>query len=189
MLLHFVFVINRDDLGKRDSEFEYVKSMAQFYKKWIKDVFSVDVDVQCDEMVTGKASILRKIDISALLEDHRMRGADTFHFYLSHFRPLWTDCTCEGYYADNFGMTLWQKPKDENDILFLAEKNCTLVSHELAHVFLLKKKFKKHAETIHDVWSQHTFNNLPFEHYDKNFEKTKDAPYFMTIDSTGFGSL
>ncbi|QLH09483.1 hypothetical protein [Candidatus Nitrosotenuis sp. DW1] len=189
MLLHFVFVINKDDLGKRDSEFEYVKSMAQFYKKWIRDVFSEDVDVQCDEMITGKASILRKIDISALLEDHRMRGADTFHFYLSHFRPLWTDCTCEGYYADNFGMTLWQKPKDEGDILFLAEKNCTLVSHELAHVFLLKKKFKKHAEVIHDVWSQHTFNNLPFEHYDKNFEKTTGEPYFMTIDSSGFGSL
>lgn len=189
MLLHFVFVINRDDLGKRDFEFEYVKSMAQFYKKWIKDVFLQDVDIQCDVMATGKASILRKIDISALLEDHRNRGTEIFHFYLSHFRPLWTDCTCEGYYAENFGMTLWQKPKEENDTLFLAEKNCTLVSHELAHVFLMKKKFKKHAETIHDIWTQHTFNALQFEHYDKNFEKTKDAPYFMTIDTTPFGSL
>lgn len=189
MLLHFVFVINRDDLGKRDFEFEYVKSMAQFYKKWIKDVFSQDVDIQCDVMATGKASILRKIDISALLEDHRNRGTEIFHFYLSHFRPLWTDCTCEGYYAENFGMTLWQKPKEENDTLFLAEKNCTLVSHELAHVFLMKKKFKKHAETIHDIWTQHTFNALQFEHYDKNFEKTKDAPYFMTIDTTLLGSL
>ncbi len=189
MLLHFVFVINRDDLGKRDSEFEYVKSMAQFYKKWIKDVFSEDVDIQCDVMATGKASLLRKIDISALLEDHRNRGTDIFHFYLSHFRPLWTDCTCEGYYAENFGMTLWQKPKDQNDILFLAEKNCTIVSHELSHVFLMKKNPKKQAEAIHDVWTQHTFNALQFEHYDKNFEKTKDAPYFMTIDTAGFGSL
>jgi hypothetical protein len=188
MLLHFVFVINRDDLGKRDFEFEYVKQMAQFYKKWIKDVFSQDVDIQCDEMITGKASVLRGIDTSALLDDHRRRGTDTFHFYLSHFRPLWTDCNCEGYYAENFAMTLWQKPKNEDDVLFLAEKNCAIVSHELAHVFLMKKKFKKHAETIHDAWSRHIFNDLQFEHYEKNFEKTKGNPYFMTIDTTDFGS-
>ena len=185
MLLHFVFVIHRDDLGKRDSEFEYVKQMAQFYKKWIKDVFSQDVDIQCDEMVTGKPSILRRIDTSALLDDHRKRGADTIHFYLSHFRPLWTDCNCEGYYAENFAMTLWQKPKDD-DVLFLAEKNCTLVSHEISHLFLMQKKFKKHAETVHDVWSQHIFNDLKFEHYAKNFEKTNGDPYFMTIDATSF---
>ena len=182
MLLHFVFVINRDDLGARDAEFEYVKEMAQFYKKWIRDVFSQDVDVQCDTMVTGKPSILRRVDVSALLDDHRKRGTDIIHFYLSHFRPLWTDCNCEGYYAQNFGMTLWQKPKDD-DVFFLAEKNCTLVSHELAHLFLIQKKSKKHAEIVHDVWSQHIFNDLKFEHYGKDFEKTSGLPYFMTLDT------
>jgi hypothetical protein len=184
MLLHFVFVIRREDLGKRDFEFEYVKQMAQFYKKWVKDVFSQDVDIQCDEMVTDKAGILKRLDTTTLLEDHRMRGIDTFHFYLTHFRPMWTDCNCEGYYAENFAVTLWQKPKDKDDILFLAEKNCTLVSHELAHVFLMQKKFKKHAETIHDTWSKHIFNALKFEHYEKSFARTQEEPYFMTIDTS-----
>ena len=36
MLLHFIFVIKENDLGKRDKEFEYVTQMSQFYKEWIK---------------------------------------------------------------------------------------------------------------------------------------------------------
>lgn len=187
MLLHFVFVIKREDLGKRDFEFEYVKQMAQFYKKWIRDVFSADVEIQCDEMVTDKMGILEKLDTPVLLKDHRKRGTDILHFYLCHFRPMWTDCTCEGYYAENFGMTLWQKPKDD-DAFFLAEKNCAPVSHELAHIFLAKNKVKKQAEIVHEIWSKHLFNALPYEHYGKNFEKTKDMPYFMTIDTSGLWS-
>ena len=71
-----------------------------------------------------------------LVRDHQQRGKDIYHFYLTHFRPLWTDCTCEGYHAENFGMVLWQSPKESNDTLFLAEKNCTTVSHELIHEML-----------------------------------------------------
>ena len=96
MLLHFIFVITKDDLGKRSKEFEYVQKMAQFFKKWIKDTFSVDVDIKFDEMVTQKQGLLRRLDTSTLLDDHRSRGQDTFHFYLCHFRPMWTDCiACE----------------------------------------------------------------------------------------------
>lgn len=188
MLLHFIFVIPAQDLGKRTWEFEYVQLMSQFYKKWIKDTFDVQVEVQCDEMITQKTNVLQRPDTSALLEDHRSRGQDKFHFYLCHFRPLWTDCTCEGYYAENFGMMLWQKPKTQNDILFLAQKNCTVVSHELAHEFLRQKKFKKQVETIHEIWSKHIFNEHPFEQYDKDFEPTKKNPYFMTIDTSSFRS-
>ncbi|HWP78709.1 MAG TPA: hypothetical protein VNL34_03555 [Candidatus Nitrosotenuis sp.] len=188
MLLHFIFVIPAQDLGKRAGEFEYVKKMAQFYKKWINDTFSIQVDVQCDEMITQKSSILQRLDVSTLLEDHRNRGQDKFHFYLCHFRPLWTDCPCEGYYAENFGMVFWQKPENQDDVLFLAEKNCTTVSHEIAHEFLRQKKFKKQVETIHDVWSKHLFNSLPFEQYDENFEPSAKNPYFMTIDTSSFRS-
>jgi hypothetical protein len=66
MLLHFIFVMDRDDLGKRANEFEYVTLMGQFYKKWIKDTFSKDVEVQCDEMVAGKQSILNRLAILGL---------------------------------------------------------------------------------------------------------------------------
>lgn len=184
MLIHFIFVIDRDDLGKRTKEFEYVQMMAQFYKKWIRDSFSRDVEVQCDEMVAPKQSLTQRLDTSILLEDHRNRGSQTFHFYLCHFRPLWTDCTCEGYYAENFGMILWQKPKDENDILFLAQKNCATVSHELSHEILRQNKVKKQVEMVHDVWAQHLLGELPFEEYGENFERTKKNPYFMTIDAS-----
>jgi hypothetical protein len=189
MLLHIIFVITKDDLGKRSKEFEYVQKMAQFFKKWIKDTFSVDVDIKCDEMVTQKQGLLRRLDTSTLLDDHRSRGQDTFHFYLCHFRPMWTDCiACEGYYAENFGMVLWKKPQDENDISFLAQRNCAAVSHELAHEFLQQKKIKKQAELVHDVWTRHTLDSHPFEQYGENFEKTDKDPYFMTIDASGFRS-
>lgn len=186
MLLHFIFVINKDDLGKRAKEFEYVKLMAQFYKKWIKDTFSRDVDVMYDEMVTHKQSLTNRLDTSLLLEDHMSRGKDIFHFYMCHFRPLWTDCTCEGYTAENFGMVLWQRPTSEDDLLFLALKNCTTVSHELSHEFLRQNGIKKHADMIHDVWAQHVFHELPFEQYGKNFERTKTNPYFATLDASSF---
>jgi hypothetical protein len=160
--------------------------MAQFYKKWIKDTFSQNIDVQSDQMITEKRSVLQRIDTATLLDDHRSRGREIFHFYLCNFRPLWTDCTCEGYYAENFGMVFWQRPKDDDSVLFLAEKNCTTVSHELSHEFLRQKKLKNQAERVHEVWTKHLFNGLPFEQYGKNFEQTKNDPYFLTIDASGF---
>ena len=39
MLLHFIFVIKEEDLDSRKQEFEYVKSMAKFFQKWIKENF------------------------------------------------------------------------------------------------------------------------------------------------------
>lgn len=189
MLVHFIFLVKQDELEDRAKEFEYVQQMAQFYKKWIQKTFARDVDVQSDQMIIQKRSILQRIDTHTLLEDHRMRGQEIFHFYLCNFRLLWTDCTCEGYYAENFGMSLWQKPKDNsNMVLFLAEKNCTVVSHELSHEFLRQKKVKKQTEMIHDVWTQHLFNDLPFEKYGKNFESTNNDPYFLTIDASSFSS-
>jgi len=52
MLLHFIFVIKDKELVLRDAEFEYVKKMAKFFKSWIKAKFSMDVEIQCDEMIT-----------------------------------------------------------------------------------------------------------------------------------------
>jgi hypothetical protein len=186
MLLHFIFVIKENDLGKRDKEFEYVTQMSQFYKEWIKSNFSKDVEVQSDEMITKPNGLLQKLDTYQLLRDHRERGEDTYHFYLTHFRPWWTDCTCEGYHAENFGMSLWEPLKNEGDTLFLAEKNCTTVSHEIAHELLRQTGNKKYIELVHDVWTRHIFDNLPFEQYGKDFKKTTSKPYFLTIDTSSF---
>jgi hypothetical protein len=157
--------------------------MTKFYKKWIKDTFSVDVDVQSDQMIVPKQSLLRRLDTAALVEDHKNRGKDTFHFYLCNFRPMWTDCTCEGYYAENFAMTLWIKPKYD-DVLLTCQKNCTVVSHELSHEILRQKKLKKQYEIVHEIWSRHLFKDLPFEQYGKNFELNTLQPYFMTLDAS-----
>ena len=186
MLLHFIFVIKENELGKRDKEFEYVTQMSQFYKEWIKRNFSKDVEVQSDEMITKPNGLLQKLDTYQLLRDHRERGEDIYHFYLTHFRPWWTDCTCEGYHSENFGMSLWNTPKNEDDTLFLAEKNCTTVSHEIAHELLRQTGNKKYIELVHDVWTRHLFDNLPFEQYDKDFKKTISEPYFLTIDTSSF---
>lgn len=186
MLLHFIFVVKEEDLEKRKLEFEYIKQMAQFYKKWIKDNFSKNYEIQCDEMITRKRSILHRYDIHDLVKDHASRGKDIYHFYLSHFKPFWTDCTCDGYHAENFGMIWWKKPNDPSDTLYLARENCTAVSHEISHEMLRQAKNKKFIEVVHDVWTKHYHADLPFEQYDKNFQKTNDLPMFLTLDTSNF---
>jgi len=55
--------------------------------------------MQCDEMITTPRSILQRLDTHTLIRDHEQRGKDTYHFHRTHFKPWWTDCTCEGYHA------------------------------------------------------------------------------------------
>jgi len=184
MILHFIFVIKEEDLDKRKSEFEYVKKMGQFFKNWIKEKFGKEIEIQCDELITKPRSILQRLDTHTLIRDHEQRGKEIYHFYLSHFKPFWTDCPCEGYHAENFGMIWWQQPQDPNDELFLAEKNCTTVSHEIAHEMLRRQNQKKYIEKVHDIWSKHTFSNLYFEQYGRDFKKTNDKPMFLTIDTS-----
>ena len=182
MLLHFIFVIKDKELGQRELEFEYIKRMAQFFKIWIKKKFSLDFDIQCDQMITKPRIILQRLDTHSLLKDHRERGEDVYHFYLCHFRPLWTDCTCEGYHAENFGMIKWVAPPNQDDMLFLAEKNCAVVSHEIAHELLRQSGYKRFMEDIHEVWGKHLFGDFPFEQYGEDFELTSKKPSFLTLD-------
>ena len=186
MILHFIFVVKEEDLEKRKPEFKYINKMSQFYKVWIKEKFGKDFEIQCDELITKPRSILQRLDTHTLIRDHQQRGKDIYHFYLTHFKPLWTDCTCEGYHAENFGMVWWQPPKDPNDTLFMAEKNCTSVSHEIAHEVLRQLNYKKYVDEVHDVWTKHLFQNLFFEQYGSDFKKTDDKPMFLTLDTSGF---
>jgi len=186
MLLHFIFVIKDTDLGKRDKEFEYVKQMANFYKKWIKEKFSIEFDIKCDEMITKPRRIFQRLDTHSLAQDHKQRDKNAYHFYLSHFRPLWTDCTCEGYHAENFSMIKWVIPEDPDDTTFLAQRNCVVVSHELCHELLRQLKYERYIEDVHDIWTEHYFNDLPFENYNQHFEKTSEESFFQTIDVSSF---
>jgi len=184
MILHFIFVIKEEDRAKRQFEFEYIKKMGQFYKRWIKDKFNKDYEIQCDELITTPRNILQRLDTHTLLRDHQQRGNDIYHFYLTHFKPWWTDCTCEGYHAENFGMVFWQRPKETNDTLFLAEKNCTTVSHELLHELLRMSGHKKFIQIVHDIWTKHLFEQLEFEQFDEYFQKTNDKPMFLTMNTS-----
>ena len=186
MLLHFIFVIKDKELGLRTEEFEYVKKMAQFFKSWIKTKFSLDFDIQCDEMITKPRIILQRLDTHSLLADHTERGNDIYHFYLCHFRPLWTDCTCEGYHAENFGMIKWGKPKDQDGISFLAERNCAATSHEIAHEILRQIGHKRYIEDVHDAWQKHLFGAIPLEQYGEDFKITTKEPSFLALDTTLF---
>ena len=87
--------------------------MADFYSSWVKENFNEDATTSCDQMAVDKRGLLNRIDTHT---DHNSRDPGVLHFYLANFRPTWTDCTCEGYYAENFGMSLWSKPKDGDDV-------------------------------------------------------------------------
>jgi len=184
VLLHFIFLVKEEELEKRKWEFNYVTNMAQFYKTWIEKTFSREVVVQVDEMVQRSGNRFNLVDVPTILEDHKSRGENIFHFYLTYFRPLWTDCTCEGYFAENFGMIWWEKSKQNDDINFLMERNCSKVSHELAHEFLRQLGYKSYKEIVHEIWDRHIFASLPFEHYDSHHKKSEKDPLFATIDTS-----
>ena len=95
MLLHFIFLVKEEELDQRKWEFEYITKMAHFYKIWIEKIFLQKVEVQVDEMIVRSSGRFRIVDTPALLEDHSSRGNNIFHFYLTYFRRIWTDCTCE----------------------------------------------------------------------------------------------
>ena len=184
MILHFIFVVPEEDREKRQFEYEYVKKMSQFYKVWIKEKFGKDFEIQCDEMITSQRSIFQRLDTHTLVRDHEQRGKNIYHFYLTHFKPWWTDCTCEGYHAENFGMVFWQTPKEPHDTLFLAEKNCTTVSHEIIHELLRAAGHKKFIHDVHDVWTKHFYEQLEFDQYGEDFKKTDGKPTFLTMNTS-----
>jgi len=76
--------------------------------------------------------------------------------------------------------------KRTNDTLFLAEKNCTTVSHELVHEMLRITGHKKFIQDVHDVWTKHLFEQLEFEQYGEDFKKTDGKPMFLAMDTSQF---
>ena len=75
--------------------------------------------------------------------------------------------------------------KKANDALFLAEKNCTTVSHEIVHEMQLRLAgHKKFIQEVHDIWTKHFYEQLEFEQYGEDFKKTNDKPMFLTMDTS-----
>lgn len=184
--LHFIFLIRDSEMPDRRGEFEYVQAMSSFFEHWIREVFGVRFEVLCDMMVSGRRSILQRPDIHTLVEDHRERGSDVYHFYLTYFRPLWTDCTCDGYHAENFGMVWWQRPPggpDAPSLQFMAERNCTAVSHVLAHEILRQKGHSRYVPAVHDIWTRHHYSDLRFVGYGRDHKRSDRSPAFLVMDT------
>lgn len=192
MILHFIFVVKEEDRQSKSRDYIYVQKMAKFFGSWICDTFGISYDVKCDELVTKPRNIFDRIDTHTLVRDHTQRGKEIYHFYLTYFRPIWTDCTCEGYHAENFGMAHWKTPKDDDDVnetdaeLFFAEKNCTVVSHQIIHELLRAKGDKRYVQDVHDVWTKHLFSQLEFVQYDNNHKITSDKPTFLVMNTSEF---
>ncbi|MDI1495156.1 MAG: hypothetical protein K8823_462 [Cenarchaeum symbiont of Oopsacas minuta] len=180
----------RNELETRTSEYTYVRRMANFYSSWLYENFNEDFDIICDQMAVDKRGLLNRIDTHTLLQDHKLRGSDTLHFYLTNFRPTWTDCTCEGYYAENFGMSLWLRPKKDDDVdEFCAEKNCPIVSHVLCHEMLRRSGYRRHEQDVHEIWMKHYHGGFALKTYGKDHLETKEKPLFTTIDVNAVKAL
>ena len=68
----------------------------------------------------------------------------------------------------------------------MAEKNCSVVSHEILHELLRQSGYKRFIEDVHEVWQKHLFGDLPFEQYGEDSELTTKKPLFLTLDTTLF---
>lgn len=178
MNLHFILMAEQGSEARRAKEFAYVRDMARFFARWASSEFSQDFEPASDMMSVPPRGPLRRLDTHELLDDHRARGAGTFHFYLANFRPFWTDCTCEGYHAENFGMVRWRRSDDER----VMADNCAAVSHELAHELLRMRGIKGSRDRVHEVWTRHFYDGLRFCGYDAGFARSED-PKFLTLDA------
>ncbi len=188
-MLHFIFLVHDDELESRRGEYEYVKRMAAFFKSWMQDSFGVDYAVKCDQMIVERTHVLTKPRIEALLRDHRQRGESTWHFYLANFRPLWTDSLSEGYHSENMCMVMWSRPNPDSDALFLAEKNCTAVSYEIAHELLRQMGRRLSINIVNDAWARHYSGEQKFSAYGADHKPTDGVPEFLTIDPQGLNKI
>jgi hypothetical protein len=189
--LFFVYVAKEKEWQQMEQEdWAYVSSMARFLKWWARRYFDTYLGVQADILPVVPGKLFDRMSVAYLVRDHSERGKDTFHFYLSYFKPLFTDCNTEGYTAPSLGIAWWQRPSERMDETarhrFYADKNCPRVSHVLAHELLrMNGKTKKDFfGKVHELWDKHLHKHKPFLCFDSQFKRvTNQGSYrFATID-------
>lgn len=178
MHMRFILLVEKGAELARAAEFEYVQDMARFLAHWAGSEFSDELEPSSDIMSVPPRGRLRRLDTHDLLDDHRARGDTEYRFYLADFRPLWTDCTCEGYHAENFGMVRW---RGSGETRTMAE-DCAAVSHVMAHELLRRRGVRGYRDLVHDVWTRHFYDGLPLCGYDSSYARSDD-PKFLTLDA------
>ena len=87
-----------------------------------------DLNVEAEILPVIPGKPFDRMSISYLSRDHLERGKSVYHFYLTYFKPFWTDCQTEGYAAENFGMIYWKRLEapvsDSKRVKFFADMNC-----------------------------------------------------------------
>jgi hypothetical protein len=191
--LFFIYVSKNDEWKKRyEQDWDYVSSMSRFFKWWIKHEFHEDLSVEADILPVVPGKLFDRINTAYLLRDHKERGFSVFHFYLTYFKPLWTDCHLEGYHGDNFGLTTWFRPKvfssDFRNERYFADNNCAKISHVICHELLRRKQKKRKVffDQVHKIWDLHVNDNVPFFYYNKQFNRvSKNSEYkYVTMDTS-----
>lgn len=189
--LFFIYVAKNEEWQRLQSEdWEYVSSMARFFKWWAKRFFEFQMPVEADILPVVAGKLFDRMSLAYLLRDHEERGKGTYHLYLAYFRPFFTDCNTEGYSTDNFGMIQWKRPEESSEakrFAYFARENCPKVSHVLVHeVLRMKGSSKKvYFSKVHRLWEQHV-KGRPFLYFDSQFKRTTsgDSYRFATVDAT-----
>jgi hypothetical protein len=164
--------------------------MSRFFHQWIKRSFDVNLKVKADILPVIAGKLFDRMSISYLARDHIDRDKTTYHFYLTYFKPFWTDCRTEGYSSENFGIAYWERSKnplsDLDRIRFYADKNCAKVSHVLTHEILriIGKSRKVYFDAVHELWDKHMYEETPFQYFNNKFElvSNKESYSFVTIN-------
>lgn len=189
--LFFIYVAkNKEWIRLQNEDWYYVSLMSRFFHHWIKRSFNVNLKVKADILPVIPGKLFDRMSLSYLSRDHIDRDKTTYHFYLTYFKPFWTDCRTEGYSSENFGVAYWERSKnpisDLDRIRFYSDKNCAKVSHVLTHEILrmMGKSRKVYFDEVHELWDKHIYEQLPFQYFNNKFElvSNKESYSFVTID-------
>ena len=189
--LFFIYVAkNKEWIRLQNEDWYYVSLMSRFFHQWIKRSFDVNLKVKADILPVIAGKLFDRMSISYLARDHIDRDKTTYHFYLTYFKPFWTDCRTEGYSSENFGIAYWERSKnplsDLDRIRFYADKNCAKVSHVLTHEILriIGKSRKVYFDAVHELWDKHMYEETPFQYFNNKFElvSNKESYSFVTIN-------
>lgn len=183
MRLNFVYVSRSDFYRERmKQDWQYISEMTHFYRWWLRKKFKLFYSVTLDALVIEKVPLMRfRFGMSDLMKHHKEKGEDVYHFYLSYFKPIITDCSA-GFFTDNVGLVEWRELRDSDERnKFLAIENCTRISHVMLHEIGRQKNYdgKKFKEQIHEQWDKHVYGMESFEFYDKRFHEVPQDDEYM----------
>lgn len=184
-MLHFIYLVSDRWKDHLRYEWLYVYRMAKFYRYWLKKSLRLHYDVKCSAMVVDASRLTRwRFGMQDIIKDHKEKGENNYHIYLSYFKPLLSDCSV-GYYLDRIGLVKWRYYEGNNDLVkFLAEENCSKVSHIILHEVarnMRKEERKKYYDAIHEQWDRHIMNIDEFEYYNERYERVSKSSNFMFV--------